>query len=87
MEHDLTEQIRALAYQIWEREGRPTGRERIHWLRAEAEVREKFQRHGTAESSQTKPYRVVARTSKKPPPPLPLHVRHVHVRYERLARG
>jgi hypothetical protein len=86
MEHDLTAQIRALAYQIWEMEGRPTGRERIHWLRAEAEVREKFQPHGDAEGRKTTPYRVVARTSKKAPP-LPLHVRHVHVRYERLARS
>jgi len=27
-----------LAYQIWEREGRPHGRDQEHWNRAEAEI-------------------------------------------------
>ena len=30
--------IQERAYQIWEEEGRPGGREEEHWLRAEAEV-------------------------------------------------
>jgi hypothetical protein len=33
------ERIRERAYQIWEIEGRPDGRDREHWLRAEAECR------------------------------------------------
>jgi hypothetical protein len=37
---DLTQKIRQRAYEIWEREGRPHGRDRIHWLRAEAEMRD-----------------------------------------------
>jgi hypothetical protein len=30
--------VRDRAYQIWEAEGRPDGKELDHWLRAEAEV-------------------------------------------------
>jgi len=26
------------AYKLWEAEGRPTGRDMVHWLRAEAEL-------------------------------------------------
>jgi hypothetical protein len=40
MSGDLTQLIRQRAYEIWEREGRPHGRDRIHWLRAEAEIRD-----------------------------------------------
>lgn len=40
---DLMVQIRQRAYEIWQREGCPQGRDRIHWLRAEAEFREKLQ--------------------------------------------
>lgn len=32
-------QVRETAYYIWEKEGRPAGREMDHWLRAEHEVR------------------------------------------------
>ncbi len=32
------EQIRQRAYQIWEREGRPHGREREHWATAKLEL-------------------------------------------------
>jgi len=42
MDANLMARIRQRAYEIWEDEGRPEGRERIHWLRAEAEFREKF---------------------------------------------
>ena len=38
----LMARIRQRAYEIWEDEGRPEGRERIHWLRAEAEFREQL---------------------------------------------
>jgi hypothetical protein len=36
---DLTERIRQRAHDIWASEGRPHGRDQIHWLRAEAEIR------------------------------------------------
>ena len=39
---DLMKRINRRAYEIWESEGRPEGRARIHWLRAEAEFREKL---------------------------------------------
>jgi Protein of unknown function (DUF2934) len=41
-EEDLEEQIQHRAYEIWLSEGCPLGRERIHWVRAEAEFREKL---------------------------------------------
>ena len=41
-EDDLIEQIRRRAHEIWVNEGCRHGRDRIHWLRAEAEFREKF---------------------------------------------
>jgi hypothetical protein len=34
---DEAEIVRALAYEIWEREGRPTGREHEHWAEANRE--------------------------------------------------
>lgn len=36
---DLHAGVQLRAYELWEAEGRPTGREVEHWLRAEAEVR------------------------------------------------
>ena len=38
----LLEQVRLRAYEIWLSEGCPVGRDRIHWLRAEAEFRERL---------------------------------------------
>jgi hypothetical protein len=35
---DREEQIRNRAHQIWEREGRPDGRESEHWARAMREI-------------------------------------------------
>jgi hypothetical protein len=62
VEQDLTSQIRQRAYQIWLAEGCPEGRERIHWLRAEAEVREKY-----LSRSQTKRlHRIVVSNDKLP---------------------
>lgn len=37
--HPAAEAIAALAYSIWEREGRPVGRDQEHWLEAELEIR------------------------------------------------
>src|SRR5688572_33022906 len=38
----LMANIRRRAYEIWQYEGCPDGRHRIHWIRAEAEFREKL---------------------------------------------
>jgi hypothetical protein len=45
---NLMARIRQRAYELWEDEGRPEGRERIHWLRAEAEFRERLRTGRTA---------------------------------------
>ena len=42
LDPDLMKRINHRAYEIWESEGKPEGRARIHWLRAEAEFREKL---------------------------------------------
>ena len=34
-QHDRIREIEALAYHLWEREGRPPGRALTNWLRAE----------------------------------------------------
>jgi Protein of unknown function (DUF2934) len=34
----LDERVRRRAYELWESEGRPAGREHDHWLQAEREV-------------------------------------------------
>ncbi len=38
------------AYQLWEKAGRPTGRDLEHWLRAEAELLAENRRTGPAET-------------------------------------
>ena len=38
MDHDKERRIRERAYAIWEREGRPQGRDSEHWKEAEAEI-------------------------------------------------
>jgi hypothetical protein len=38
MEPLVTERIRERAYSIWDRAGRPHGRDREHWFAAEAEI-------------------------------------------------
>ena len=38
MDNDLTPQILRRAYEIWESEGRPHGRDKLHWFLAEAEL-------------------------------------------------
>ena len=41
-DQESTEAIRQRAYEIWVSEGCPSGRDCIHWLRAEAEFRERL---------------------------------------------
>jgi Protein of unknown function (DUF2934) len=51
----LVNLIRLRAYEIWESEGRPEGQGDRHWLRAEAQVRQKFpQGFGSASPSAKK---------------------------------
>ena len=38
MDHDREQRIRARAHAIWEREGRPEGRENEHWRLASEEI-------------------------------------------------
>jgi Protein of unknown function (DUF2934) len=38
MPDDKEQALRERAYAIWEREGRPDGKDLDHWLRAEAEL-------------------------------------------------
>ncbi len=38
MDIDLEEQVRYRAYEIWECEGRPNGREGLHWEQAVGEI-------------------------------------------------
>jgi hypothetical protein len=38
MDNDLTPQILKRAYEIWENEGRPHGRDREHWFLAETQL-------------------------------------------------
>ena len=35
---DLQARIQQRAYELWERDGRPDGREQIHWQQAESEI-------------------------------------------------
>ena len=35
---DIYERIQRRAYELWESEGRPAGREHAHWLQAESEL-------------------------------------------------
>lgn len=46
---DMYERIQRRAYELWESEGRPAGREHAHWLQAESEiVRARSQRGGVS---------------------------------------
>jgi hypothetical protein len=35
---EMREYIQRRAYELWESEGRPTGRDQAHWLQAEREI-------------------------------------------------
>jgi Protein of unknown function (DUF2934) len=41
--HNIEEIVRQRAYYLWEREGKPEGREAEHWDRAQSEVRRELQ--------------------------------------------
>jgi Protein of unknown function (DUF2934) len=44
---EMHEYVQRRAYELWESEGRPTGRDQAHWLQAESEVaRARGQRAG-----------------------------------------
>lgn len=46
---DLHERIERRAYELWESEGRPEGREQANWLKAESEIaRARRQRVGVS---------------------------------------
>lgn len=47
-EHKIQEQIRARAYELFEQRGRHHGYEHEDWVRAEAEIRLKYQREKSA---------------------------------------
>ena len=48
-EEDRHERIQRRAYELWEREGRPAGREHANWLQAENEIaRARSQRNGVS---------------------------------------
>jgi hypothetical protein len=52
-ERDLIEAIRQRAYEIWLAEGCPHGRDHVHWLRAEAEFRERIAEAHAADRCKT----------------------------------
>ncbi len=62
MDHDLEHRIRERAYEIWQEEGRPEGREAQHWQQAAAEFAEARQ-----ESSVAAPRQVTRKGSLKTP--------------------
>ncbi len=49
---DKKEEIRLIAYHIWEEEGCSNGRDVEHWLRAEAIWQEKTEQNGITEARQ-----------------------------------
>ena len=51
----LMAKIRRRAYEIWQSEGCPEGRDRIHWTRAEAEFRERLHARHLATSKMAAP--------------------------------
>jgi hypothetical protein len=38
MHSDQQQRVRTRAYELWEQEGRPEGRDQIHWSQAEQEL-------------------------------------------------
>lgn len=45
MADEKIDQLRSRAYQIWEREGRPQGRDLEHWLETERELEAEDRKH------------------------------------------
>ena len=48
---DIYERIRQRAYSLWERDGRPHGRQIDHWLQAERELAEPARRPKAAKAA------------------------------------
>ena len=61
---DRRDAIEAHAYAIWEREGRPDGKDLEHWLRAEAEV-DAEQTGASARQEAPKPPQPVAKSKRR----------------------
>ncbi|HLI12554.1 MAG TPA: DUF2934 domain-containing protein [Alphaproteobacteria bacterium] len=57
------EKIRERAYQIWEREGRPHGRDGLHWQKAEEEIASE-ERRASQPSSPSMPLKSKERVSR-----------------------
>ena len=66
---DLQERIRRRAHAIWEREGRPHGRDQDHWREAESELgREETAKKSAAAKVQAKPAAAPAMRARAPKP-------------------
>ena len=52
MANEKIDQLRNRAYQIWERKGRPQGRDLEHWLEAERELEADDNRDHRAEKEE-----------------------------------
>ena len=73
MDQDRHDRIRARAYELWDREGRPEGRARVHWERAQREVNQGpteqsgGARKGAGSAAHAKPKSSTAGSGAKPP--------------------
>lgn len=61
MNHE--DEIRVIAYRIWEEEGCPHGREMEHWIRAETIWREQFSQTAKAASARAKARKPASRAN------------------------
>jgi hypothetical protein len=52
-DRDLEARIRARAHEIWEHEGRPSGRAELHWEQARREIQFEAAREQTAKPLET----------------------------------
>lgn len=54
MTADFESRVRQRAHEIWERDGRPQGRDREHWAQAEAELRAEERKSATKKPAAAK---------------------------------
>ena len=64
---DRHAEIAKRAYTMWELEGRPTGKDLEHWLRAEAEL-DATRHEQTAKEATPKPRRPATNRGRRSPP-------------------
>lgn len=66
--NSLEQQVRERAYLIWEREGRPSGRDHEHWTMAEREIRaeEKAPPAESPPAAKAAPVKRAASAAKRP---------------------